>query len=199
MKVITIDLDKYTPVSYDINIESFLILYCKYYDRLDYLNLLRVESLADKLMDLEILHFIKITDEMYMSIDGIRTINLECFELRGRSIDLFKEKSVDLDSLAEKMRVLFPAKVRGGAGKPVKSPKMAVVDKLKKFFKYYPNVSEDMILQATSNYVENRRIVNWAYMSQLDYFIFKDNTSMLASEIEEIGEEDEVNQFEVEA
>lgn len=199
MKVITIDLDKYTPVSCDINIESFLILYCKYYDRLDYLNLLRVESLADKLMDLEILHFIKITDEMYMSIDGIRTINLECFELRGRSIDLFKDKSVDLDSLAEKMRALFPAKVRGGAGKPVKSPKMAVVDKLKKFFKYYPNVSEDMILQATSNYVENRRIANWAYMSQLDYFIFKDNTSMLASEIEEIGEEDEVNQFEVEA
>lgn len=199
MKVISFDLDKYAPVANDIDIEAFLILYCKYYDKSDYISLLNVENLSSKLVDLEILHYIKITEEMYYVIDGIRTLRLDCFELRAKANDLFLKKSLDLESLSSKLRDIFPAKVRGGGGKLVKSPVLAVVEKLKKFYKYYPNAKEEDILKATTNYIENRRRANWAYITQLDYFIFKDNVSMLASEIESLEEEDEINVFEREA
>jgi len=152
----------------------------------------------DSLKELERKQFIKITDDCVCYTDEGTIPNLECFELRGRATEIFGNKTIDLESLSNKMREIFPPKIRGGAGKPVRSSQREVIDKLKKFFKYYPLTKEEDVLKATTLYIENRRKVGWAYITQLDYFIFKDNSSMLAAEIDnltDIAEQYEINEM----
>ena len=201
MKQLLIDLDQYTKVKGEISIRDFLLLNIKHIGKLNYIPIVyhNVTEYHDSLKELERKQFIKITDDCVSYDENIATPNLECFELRGKATDLFDTKTVDLESLANKLREIFPAKVRGGAGKPVRSSSREVIDKLKKFFKYYPLTKEEEVLNATTKYIENRRRVNWAYITQLDYFIFKDNSSMLAAEIDNLKEEEEINPFDTEA
>jgi len=200
MKQITIDLDSFSKVNQSIFIEEYLILYCKYYGKLDYIKLLfpDINNFIEAILSLESGFYIKITDNMFINESDIQTINLNCFELRDKAVKLFETIKIDLEKLAETLRGIFPPKIRGGGGKPVKSSQREVVEKLKKFFKHY-NYTEDKIIAATINYINNRRQVNWAYVTQLDYFIFKDVSSMLAAEIESLGEDEEINVFEIEA
>jgi hypothetical protein len=200
MKQITIDLDAYNKVKDEIDLEQFLILYCKYYNKLEYIQIVTDESeLVDLLVGLETDHYIKITEEMFIIIEGYRELNLQCFELRAKANELFESKKRDLETLANQMREIFPPKIRGGGGTPVRSSTKEVIEKLKKFFKYYPEYTEEEVIKATINYIENRRKANWAYITQLDYFIFKDSKSILAAEIEYSEEDEEINPFDREA
>ena len=201
MKQLLIDLDQYTKVKGEISIRDFLLLTIKHIGKLNYIPTVyhNVTEYHDSLKELERKQFIKITEECVSYDEGEIAPNLECFELRARATELFDTKTIDLESLANKLREIFPAKVRGGAGKPVRSSSREVIEKLKKFFKYYPLTKEEEVLNATTKYIEDRRRVNWAYITQLDYFIFKDSSSMLAAEIDNLKEDEEINLFDIEA
>ena len=187
MKKLEINLDKYAKVSNELSIRDYLVLYIKFLNKLNYLPALFHNTMEyhDCLRLLETRQYIKITDDCIIYGDNAQ-INVECFELRAKSTQILEIKSINYAELANKLRAIFPAGIRGGGGKLVRSPELAVADKLKKFFSYYPDVKEESIIKATTNYIENRRRDGWRYITQLDYFIFKDNVSMLYSELENI-------------
>ncbi len=189
MKKLEINLDEYAKVSSELSIRDYLVLYIKFLNKLNYLPALFHNTMEyhDCLRLLETRQYIKITDDCIIYGDNAQ-INVECFELRAKSTQIIEIKSINYAELANKLRDIFPAGIRGGGGKLVKSPELAVVDKLKKFFKYYPDVKEDAIIKATTNYIENRKRDGWRYITQLDYFVFKDNVSMLYSELENMRE-----------
>lgn len=187
MKKLEINLDEYAKVSNELSIRDYLVLYIKFLNKLNYLPALFHNTMEyhDCLKSLETRQYIKITDDCIIYGDNAQ-INVECFELRAKSTQIIEIKSINYAELANKLRDIFPAGIRGGGGKLIKSPELAVVDKLKKFFKYYPDVKEESIIKATTNYIENRRRDGWRYTTQLDYFIFKDNASMLYAELDNI-------------
>ena len=189
MKKIEIDLDRYVKVSNELSIRDYLVLYIKFLNKLNYLPALFHNTMEyhDCLRLLETRQYIKITDDCIIYGDNAQ-INVECFELRAKSTQIMEIKSINYAELANKLRDIFPAGIRGGGGKLVRSPELAVTYKLKKFFNYYPDVKEEAIIKATTNYIENRRRNNWLYITQLDFFIFKDNVSMLYSELENMRE-----------
>ena len=63
--------------------------------------------------------------------------------------------------------------------------------KLKKFLQLYPNYTEEEIITATQKYINERRLQGFQYTKSLEYFILKNNTSSLASEIENISDDDD--------
>lgn len=199
MKKLEVNLEDYQKVKKELSIRDFLLLNLKFLNKLNYIPILyhNLMEYHDSLKALELLHYVKITDDCVV-YDSEAVINVECFELRSKADELFATKDINYEEIAEAMRAIFPAKIRGGGGKLVRSSTMAVIDKLKKFFKYYPKVTTEQVLKATTSYIENRRRANWGFITQLDYFIFKDNVSMLYSEVEAIGDDDD-NKFDIEA
>jgi hypothetical protein len=68
---------------------------------------------------------------------------------------------------------------------------MALHTKLKKFQRKYPSYNSDQILAATIAYVESYEASNYSFMKTAEYFIWKDDTSTLATWIDnaDAGEE----------
>jgi hypothetical protein len=75
-------------------------------------------------------------------------------------------------------RETFPAGIKSG-GFYVRSSERDLDNKLKKFVKEY-KYSQDTILEATQAYVDESAIKGYAYMKVANYFIYKNNESMLA-------------------
>jgi len=120
---------------------------------------------------LETLGFIKITQDIVY--------------LRDRAMGLFGKQSDDILELTKKFRELFPASIRTG-GYLVKSSESDIANKLRKFMKNYKNVTQEQILEATRRFVARKRQEGWQYMKTASYFIYKDNESVLAAEIENL-------------
>lgn len=87
-------------------------------------------------------------------------------------------------------REIFPKGIRSG-GLPVRGDKQSCLKKMRKFVKEYPEYDKDLILKATKNYVDNKAREQYNYMQTAHYFIYKQNMSTLASECENILENDE--------
>lgn len=82
---------------------------------------------------------------------------------------------------------LFPRGVKSG-GYLVRSDRNGCLTKMKKFIKANPDFTREIILKATSNYVDYMRMRNYGYMSLAHYFIYKDGMSVLAGQCEAILE-----------
>jgi hypothetical protein len=97
-----------------------------------------------------------------------------------------KESEEDLTwtEFVDAFRDLFPAGIKSG-GFYVKSSKRDLDNKLKKFVKEY-KYTQETILEATKCYVEESAIKGYAYMKVANYFIYKNNESMLASACEAV-------------
>lgn len=80
---------------------------------------------------------------------------------------------------------LFPKGVKSG-GYLVRSDKQGCLNKMKKFIKKYPEFKKDIILKATSDYVDYYRMNNWKFMTLAHYLISKNDVSILASQCENI-------------
>lgn len=87
----------------------------------------------------------------------------------------------------DEFREIFPKGVRSG-GLPVRGDKQSCLKKIRKFLKEYTEYDKDLILKATKNYVENKARDQYNYMQTAHYFIYKNNTSTLAAECENILE-----------
>ena len=83
-------------------------------------------------------------------------------------------------------RDIFPKGIKSG-GFYVKSSERDLDIKLKKFVKDY-KYSQDTILEATQCYVDESALKGYTYIKLANYFILKNNESMLASACEAIEE-----------
>lgn len=71
----------------------------------------------------------------------------------------------------------------------VKSPEQLCKSRLIKFKELYPNISDETILQATQNYLLERKNNNWEYTMRSHFFIEKKGSpSRLKQYCDNIGE-----------
>lgn len=133
------------------------------------------EIKKDHLLFLQKLGYIKIT------VDGPI--------LTGKFNIDFKNtiNTLDVENWIEEWRNLFPAKVESG-GRPVKGSKQGCIKKMKSFLKNNPEVTKEEIFEATRIYVFDRKRNDYKFMVTADYFIEKNNVSLLESLIEKFKE-----------
>lgn len=80
---------------------------------------------------------------------------------------------------------LFPKGVKSG-GYLIRSDKNGCLSKMKKFCREYPDFTKEIILKATSDYLDYYRMRNWNFVSLAHYFVRKNDTSILAGQCEMI-------------
>ena len=103
----------------------------------------------------------------------------EDIEFRQPFIDLLpKEDKFDVNWAKEYLD-LWPSGVKSG-NRYVKASEKDITELLKKFVKKY-KYPKETILEATKKYLEDKKRVNWSYITCSDYFISKNNVSLLAS------------------
>lgn len=96
--------------------------------------------------------------------------------------------------LAEKLRELYPNGKKEGTIYYWRDSAKVIASRLINFFKKYGDYSDEEVIQATQKYI-NSFNGNYTLMQLLKYFISKkdkqgEDTSMLASYLENLGEED---------
>ncbi len=90
----------------------------------------------------------------------------------------------DLLDFCNKYRDLFPSGILSG-NRPIKGDKQGVYKKLKKFISENKEYTFDVILEVTKKYINKCKQNNYKYISCADYFIEKNNSSLLSSMCEE--------------
>lgn len=80
---------------------------------------------------------------------------------------------------------MWPRKIKSG-GYLIRSDKNSCATKMVKFRKANPQFTPDIILEATTNYVNTFKRRDWAFIQKADYFINKDNSSTLYSYCDEV-------------
>ena len=174
---IIIDFYQYTKSQLSIAHFTFLMfIYLKEYSR-------AIVLLTKESIDLGWLE-----DNLYIKI---ATDQVDEIFPRQKTLDLFQspdEKSVD--TWIQEWCDLFPKGVKSG-GYYIRSNKEDCLKKMIKFIKTR-KYSKSIIMKATSNYIERKARENYAYMMKAEYFIEKDGMSALATEIANVGEEEEI-------
>jgi hypothetical protein len=149
------------------------------------LNLLFSDTISDEYLsefieDYSIYSYLENKELIKITGEGVKDISLRSL---GREL-IYQDSVDDLKDLAQKMRELFPPKIRSG-GNLVRSSLGDTTDKLKKFFKKH-KYTYQQVLKATEKYVKQKEYENFAYMKQLVYFIEKDGVSLLAAECDNL-------------
>lgn len=183
-------------VNEGITIEEAVILLLEYEAKFDVIvALYKTQPFNFKIVieTLEIKGFVKIHTSPVYYEQNEQKINIpknepDCIYFTQKSKDIFDKfnKNVNIELLATKIREIYPGKIRTG-GKLIRTNQKEVELKLKKFIKNYPNVTENEILTATTNYINAKKREQFAYTKTLGLFIYDDNESMLASEIENLS------------
>lgn len=101
-----------------------------------------------------------------------------------------------LTELVTKLQELFPkerkpAQNGSGVGYSYRGNKRDVALRLQKFFKLYGQYSYDDVYNCTKRYVESFKY-DKTYMRILPYFILKDGESTLATELENMNDEESI-------
>jgi len=119
---------------------------------------------------------------------GYIKIAAEGIVLRNSCKDLFDEVVTDegVNSWIEEWRDLFPKGVKSG-NRPVRGERRGVLTKMKAFIKNHPEVTKDLIFEATRQYVFDASVKGYQFIICADYFIDKNNSSVLAATIEDIA------------
>ena len=185
---IEIDLDKLSTL--EITPTQYILAHCIYHNNKEEFN---------RIKDLYKLDCFK-EDIFHLILKGYLTggnpknryaINFE----KSSIIGIFTkeenpiEESEDVltwEQFVKEFRETFPAGQKSG-GFYVRSSERDISNKLKKFVKEY-KFSQDTILEATQCYVEESARRGYLYMKVANYFIYKDNTSMLAGACEALEE-----------
>lgn len=106
-------------------------------------------------------------------------------EFRKSFLDLLpSSERLDIDWTKEWLD-LWPSGVKSGS-RYVRASEKDITELLKKFIKKY-KFSKEVIIEATKKYLEEKKKVNWSYITCSDYFITKNNVSLLASYCSNLG------------
>jgi hypothetical protein len=138
----------------------------------------------------EELEFLQTESWIKINNEGIKLrpkFNL-CFPGK-HPIKVLKSEDKVVEDWIDAWRDLFPMGVRS-AGRLVRGDKQGILKKMKKFVKENPKISVEDIFKATKLYILEKRNDNWRYMTCADYFISKDNSSMLSAWVENISEKE---------
>jgi hypothetical protein len=108
------------------------------------------------------------------------------YALTGDGLVLFEEAD-DFNTFVEQYRNLFPKGVKSGNGTPIRGDRQGIAKKMEWFLTMYPEYSRTTILAATKLYVDQMQRKGYAYMTQADYFIKKDDSSKLAAMCEDFN------------
>lgn len=103
---------------------------------------------------------------------------------------LASNKNFDFNVFIIEWMKLWPTFELPG-GYRVSGNSLEVKKRMKKFFINHPEYNDDIILKATSNYLNNKKLHNWAYTKKNSKFIYDVDGSMLEQECQAIvsGEE----------
>lgn len=112
-------------------------------------------------------------------------LNIENLKLNKNIQQQILEKERKFLDFVNSYYELFPKGVKTG-NLFVKSNKAKCGSKLKKFIQNHKEYTEEIILQATKNYIEYCKRKNYEFMKTAFYFIDKDGVSILESECENI-------------
>ena len=124
-------------------------------------------------------------------LSGFITQDLSLTDKSKAFLKEYSTSTINVEVLAEKVRDEFPKGVKTG-GQNVRGNLKDMIKKLRKFIKDY-GYTEDEILRATRMYVARYKLAQYKYMKTSSYFIHKQGDgSLLASEIDNLGEEREV-------
>ena len=129
------------------------------------------------------------TERFVIKFDNLsisNTVVLNLVNLIDVSKKELPEEVSDLNTLTDLWYALWPQGVRPN-GYLVRSGRSPVMKKLAKFRKEYPEFSDDVIIEATHQYIKRCSLKGYAYMKTASYFIYKDNESVLAGECERIN------------
>jgi len=124
----------------------------------------------------------------HLEHEGWCKITEEGIVLRQKFLKLVNVSDVSPDNVESwigEWRELFPKGVKSG-GRPVRGDKQGVLKKMRGFCKKHPQFKKKDIFIATQLYVFEKSRDRYNYMQCADYFIDKNNTSLLASFIEDI-------------
>jgi hypothetical protein len=108
------------------------------------------------------------------------------YTLTGDGLALF-EVHDDFNTFIDQYRNLFPKGVKSGNGTPIRGDRQGIVKKMEWFLRMYPEYSKTTIIAATKLYVDQMQRKGYAYMTQADYFIKKDDGSKLAAMCEDFN------------
>lgn len=134
----------------------------------------------DELKRLQELDLIRIKNNQFILVHDFYVE----YTLNYKLIDLEIEKRID------EYRAVFSINREGKVGLRLGSmgDRNACIKKLRKWFRNYPNKTFDDVVNTAFYYVSNLN-GNYTYLKQADYFIEKDNQSLLSALIDENKEE----------
>jgi len=212
---ITVDLVNFLARR-NYNLDDLVIVYCIENEEKDLLNayignrninqsIALFQRFERKLLIERIGNIENFSVDNYITTEFGAALLLECM-IHINNLDVIISESIDkivtesevddLDRLVKKFLELYP-KGRNRAGETLKSNEVDTKNKLKGFLKKY-KYSEDIILKATKNYIEQQRRTGFEYCSAAHYFISKMGFgSKLASECENIvnGNSESISSF----
>lgn len=111
-------------------------------------------------------------------------LGFEDLQLTDKSLKIFKEDNLDwVDDWYE----LWPSGIKS-AGYPIKSNPGNCKAKLKRFLKKYPKYTKEQIMEATKKYLNQMQQRDYSMCKLAPYFIEKEGMSVLAGEIDNLGE-----------
>ena len=131
---------------------------------------------------------IKNNEGLEITSEGVKVLQLLKEEDIKLNVEYAKpvEGEYSTTQLVDEFREIFPAGSINGY--PSRGDKRGCLKKMKQFRKNYPEFSPELILEATKQYIEERKRENYAYLMQAHYFIDKNKVSLLASKCEELME-----------
>ena len=194
--MLTINLDKLNTLttfgisSNNLEILVFLIL-IQDNDQEELDKFLRYSNISTMLSELENYGLIKVIGPPFIMYNDYVSINISSIALRDAALTIVDKTSIDIEILASELRGIYPKKIRSG-GVLIRSDLRSTMIKLKKFLQLYPNYTKEEIIKATQGYINERRLHGFQYTKSLEYFILKNNISQLASEIENLSDEEEI-------
>ena len=173
---LNINIKKY--IASKLSLSEFILLQCIYNKDYDEAKLIQ---------GIEKINLKKLEDELWIKISGL--LMEEIFP-RQKMLDIFQSKDEQEISIwIESWLELFPKGVKSG-GYYVRGNKEDCLKKMIKFLKIR-KYTKQQIFQATQNYIDRKAKENYSYMMKAEYFIEKDGISALATEIDNLGEEEE--------
>ena len=178
----------------DITFDQFMLMY--YID--DKPTLVKI---VDKITNFYELHqnlhrrgLVKFTSnniDNYLSIDYI-ILTPKGNEIVDSFVDSeYVENTPDSDFIEQYRNVFAPAKSSGG--RPIKGSKSSCNKKMERFFKEHPDITQEEVLKAATNYITKMAKQNYTYVTCADYFIYKRKqdgveVSLLEAEVELVKE-----------
>lgn len=123
---------------------------------------------------------------VYHTLAGIAITPIGRDTLNKLTLYQVSVKKADYRALAVKLQSIYPEGRKGETAYYWRGSVPEITKKLQTFFNKYPKITEEQVIQATTNYV-NAFKANTTYMQLLKYFIEKDGNSVLGSYVENLS------------